>query len=75
MFCLSFCGRKGQMDRESTAGSKTQQGTGNKGDKVKVKLQEKLGARGGERTQVGTWVSRRPPFVSEALFLFPFFLP
>lgn len=26
MFCLSFCGRKGQMDRESPESSKTQQG-------------------------------------------------
>lgn len=37
MLCLSFCGRKGQMDRESTAGSKTQQGIRNVRDKAKVR--------------------------------------
>lgn len=49
MFCVSFRGRKGQMDRESTTGSETQQGIGSKGDtdimcKAKVKPQGKLGA-------------------------------
>lgn len=27
MLCLSFCRRKGQMDREPAAGGETQQGT------------------------------------------------
>lgn len=36
MFCLSFCGRKGQMDRESAESSKTQQGIRSTGDKVEV---------------------------------------
>lgn len=49
MFCLSFCRREGQMDREPTTGSKTQQGIGSKGDpdsmgKAKVKPRGKPGA-------------------------------